>query len=252
VQRLRGLLIALCCALVVAAPAGAAPLHPAITDPGYNWAVAPLNDLVAHHGWPATDTGNLGRISTRRELARGLSELMRAHGAAPPAALRRPSDVAATDPDVTTMSWVSTIGLYGSPGAAFTPTAAVTARETDLAIAHVLGLNAELNALGSLHMQNGTRLAIPAGFAQEALIAALGLHHDYPTAQENLGVPASAPLPLAELAGMIDGAIKLGASAPYYVGSFTGIVLPNMTVHQRTATEAALAQVGMPYIWGGS
>ena len=251
-KRVLGVLVALVCATTVATQAGAAPVTPSVNNPGYSWAAAPIKDLVARHGWPSGDATSLGRTATRRELARGLAELMRARGRVPPAGLQRPPDVAANDQDVAAISWVSTIGILGHPRAAFAPTTAVTARTADLAIVQVLGLAPELNALSNLHMQNGTRLVIPPGFAQEVLIADLGLHHDYPTREENLATDPGAPISLAELAGMIDGAIKLPVTTLAWVRNLSSIVLPNLTTNQRTATLAALEEVGMPYVWGGT
>ena len=253
VRRILGVIVALLCAVVVATPAVALSLARAATNnPGYSWALAPLKDLVAHHGWPSSDTKNLGRIATRRELARGLAELMIARGKTPPAGLVRPSDIAANDRDATAISWVSTIRLLGAPGAAFDPNAPITTRTAELAITRIFGLGPELTALSRLHMANGTRIAIPSGFAEEVLAAELGLRHDYPTAYDYLGTYAGAPMPMAELAGMIDGAITIPAWKLASVDNFSSIVLPNLTTNQRTVIQAGLAEVGMPYVWGGT
>ncbi len=86
VKRLLAILAGLVCAAIAAVPALGLSLPPiSVNNPGYAWAAAPLKDLVAHHGWPSGDTASLGRIATRRELARGLAELLRARGKTPPA-----------------------------------------------------------------------------------------------------------------------------------------------------------------------
>jgi hypothetical protein len=252
VKRILGLFVALISAVVVVAPATAQSLPPAAANnPGYSWAAGPLKDLVAHHGWPRKDTSDLGRIATRRELARGLAELMTSRGESPPAKLVRPSDIAATAPDATAIAWVSTDRLLGAPGVAFDPNAKVTTRTAELAIVRIFGLGSELHALSTLHMQNGTRLAIPAGFAEEVLASELGLRHDYPTSYDYLETYAGAPMPLAELAGMVDGAIAIPGWKLASVDNFSSIVLPDLTTNQRTVIQAALAEVGMPYVWGG-
>jgi hypothetical protein len=253
VKRLLAILAGLVCAAVVAVPALGLTL-PAISvsNPGYSWAAAPLADLVAHHGWPSTDTASLGRIATRRELARGLAELLRARGKTPPAHLVRPSDIATTDPDLEAIEWVSTTGLLGAPGAAFLPSAGITTRAAELAIVQVFGLTPEMNALATLHTDNGTRLPIPAGFAEEVIASDLGLRHDYPSGYDYLETSAGAPMPLAELAGMVDAAVHLPASKLAYVSSLSAIELPNLTGNQRTVIDAALAVVGSPYVWGGT
>jgi cell wall-associated NlpC family hydrolase len=59
-------------------------------------------------------------------------------------------------------------------------------------------------------------------------------------------------MPLANLAGTIDAAVNLSSWRIGSVADFASIVLPNMTVNQRTVVDAALAEVGMPYVWGGT
>ncbi len=112
--RRTGHLTAVACVAVCAAAAvapWAASAAPSATDPGWNWAVPAIRDMVARHGWPAGDQTRLGRLATRRELARGLAEILRNRGEAPPAGLRRPPDVAASDPDATAIAWVSSTRL---------------------------------------------------------------------------------------------------------------------------------------------
>jgi len=251
VRRIRAALVGLVAAATIAAPA-VAQTGPAPNNPGYRWAAGPLRNLVAHFGWPSRDTASLGRIATRRELARGLAELMNSRGETPPGNLVRPSDIAANDPDATAISWVSTLRLLGSPGAAFSPNGPVSTRTTEVAIVRIFGLGAEVHALATLHTQNGTRLRVPADFGQEVLAAELGLRYNYPSQYDNLETGPAAPMPLANLAGMIDAAVTM---PPWRLGSvtdFTSIVLPNMTANQKTVVEAALAEVGMPYVWGGT
>jgi len=246
------MLAGLVCAAVAAVPALGLALPPiSINNPGYGWAAAPLKDLVAHHGWPSTDTASLGRIATRRELARGLAELMRARGETPPAHLVRPSDIATNDADLQAIEWVSTIRLLGTPGAVFSPNAQITTRGAELPIVQIFGLTAQLNALSRLHTANGTRLPIPAGFAEEVLGSDLGLRHDYPSNYDYLETSAGAAMPLAELAGMVDAAVTLPAWKLAYVANLSSIVLPNLTANQSTVIDAALAVVGSPYVWGG-
>jgi hypothetical protein len=252
VKRLLPILAGLVCAAVAAVPAFGLSL-PAISvnNPGYAWAQAPLKDLVAHHGWPSNDTSSLGRIATRRELARGLAELLSARGKTPPAHLVRPSDIAANDPDLQAIEWVTTTRLYGAPGAAFGPNVGITTREAELPIVQILGLSAQLNALASLHTANGTRLSVPAGFGEEIVASDLGLRHDYPSSYDYLETAAAAPMPLAELAGMVDAAVTVPAWKIAWTANLSSIVLPNLTPNQRTVIEAALSVVGSPYIWGG-
>src|SRR5450631_494194 len=136
-------------------------------------AAAIATPAVAQSLAPARDTANLGRLATRRELARGLAELMNARGQTPPASLVRPPDISANDPDATAISWVSTTRLLGSPGAGFNPAGPVSTRTAEVAIVRVFGLGAEVHALDTLHTASGTRLVVPPAFGQEILTAEL-------------------------------------------------------------------------------
>lgn len=251
-KRIRAAVIGLVATAAIATPAFAQSLGAAPNSPGYRWAAGAVRNLVAHHGWPARDATNLGRMATRRELARGLAELMIARGATPPANLVRPADIAANDPDLTAISWVSTIRLLGSPGAAFDPSGQVSTRTTEVAVIRIFGLGGEVRALDTLHTENGTRLSVPTDFGQEVLAAELGLRYNYPTRYDNLEVGPASPMPLANLAGMIDAAITMPSWRLGSVTDFDAIVLPNMTANQKTVVEAALEEVGMPYVWGGT
>ena len=250
--RFRAALLGVAAAAAVVTPAVAQTLGAAPNNPGYRWATGAAKDLVAHRGWPAGDTANLGRAASRRELARGLAELMSARGQVPPANLVLPSDIAPTDPDATAISWVSTTRLLGGPGAVFGPNRQVSTRAAEVAIVRILALGAEVHALDTLHTQNGTRLRVPPAFGQEVLAAELGLRYNYPSRYDNLELGPGAPMPLANLTGMIDAAVNLSPWRLSSVTDFAAIVLPNMTVRQRTVVEAALAEVGMPYVWGGT
>jgi len=251
VRRFRAALVGLAAAVVIATPALAQTLGAAPNNPGYRWAAGAVRDLVTRHGWPSGDTANLGRIATRRELARGLAELMSVRGQSPPPDVVRPPDIAPNDPDAAAISWVSTIRLLGSPGATFNPSGQVSTRAAEVAIVRIFGLGAEVHALDTLHTINDTPLSVPPDFGQEVLAAELGLRYNYPSRYDNLEVGPVSPMPLANLAGMIDAAVNLPSWRLGSVTDFTSIVLPNMTSAQRTVVDAALAEVGMPYVWGG-
>jgi len=237
--------------VAIATPAVAQSLTPAPNNPGYRWAIGAIGSLVTRHGWPASDTANLGRPATRRELARGLAELMSARGQTPPANLVRPSDIPPGDRDAAAISWVSSIGLLGSPGAAFNPNGTVSTRTTEVAIVRIFGLSPEVHALDTLHTANGTRLGVPTDFGEQVLAGELGLRYNYPSRYDSLEVGPAAVMPLANLAGMINAAVNLPSWRLGSMTVFSSIVLPNMTANQKTVVEAALSEVGMPYVWGG-
>jgi len=211
-----------------------------------------MRDLVTRHGWPSSDQTPLGKIATRRELARALAELMRARGQVPPAGLRRPPDIPATDPDATAIAWVADTSLVGSAGARFSPSATVTGTTAESALVRILGLGPQVTALSRLHTTVGQTFRLPTGFAASILVAELGLRHNYPLGGEPLATATTAPLPLAELVGMVDGAIHMPSWRVWNVTKFSGIVLPGLSANQRTVIQNALTEVGQPYVWGGT
>ena len=238
--------------MIAAAIPALAAGSPAVNDPGWKWAAPAMHDLVVNHGWPSADSANLGRIATRRELARAVAELMISRGQTPPTGLATPPDIAPTDPDARAISWVTITHLVGAPGVPFSPNTTVTGVTAEVAITRVLGLGTEISTLNTLHTANGTRLPVPSGFGSQVLAGELGLRHNYPFSVEKLETATTAPMPLAELAGMVDGAMHLSSWQLASVGNFAGIVLPNLTANQRTVITNALAQTGQPYIWGGT
>jgi hypothetical protein len=251
VNILKSLLVGAAVSAVAVTPTFGASVSAPVASPGYNWAAGAMKDLVAHHGWSAGDAGALGRRASRRQLARGLAALMTARGQLPPASLVRPSDIAPTDPDVQALSWVSTVRLLGTPGAAFNPAGTVTGRVADITVVRALGVTTPIAALNTLHTANGMRLRIPAAFGQEVIAEQLGLRHNYPAQFDNLETNVTQSIAVADVAGMIDAAIHVSPWLLASMDRYSTIVLPNETANQRTVIEHALAEVGMPYIWGG-
>ena len=261
VNRLRPFLIAAAAGLVAAtaanaqtattpAPnAGAPTLSP--QERGYAWAAPVMRRLVADGAWPAADATGLNRDATRRQLARGLVAILRARGAVAPANAALPPDVSASDPDAAAIAWVASAGLTGRRGTPFRPDEPATGRVAGMAVIRALGLTAELRGLSRIHTADGRRLRIPAGFAPAVLTRELGLRVNYPFQNESLERHDAEPTTVADLVGMVGAARglsswRLGAAAVY-----RDVTLPDMGDTQRTVVEAALAQVGMPYIWGG-
>lgn len=260
VSRLRPLLIAAAAGVAVAAPAGAqtAAPGPANTLPKltpqerpYAWARPVLRRLVADGSWPASDVAGLNRDATRRQLARGVAAVLRARGAAPPANAAMPPDIAAGDPDAAAIAWVTATGLVGRRGTPFRPDDPATGRIANLAVVRALGLTAELRGLAGIRTADGRRLRIPAGFAPAVLARELGLRANYPAQHEAAERSDAQPVTVADLAGMVGVARGVSSWRIQSLAAYRDVTLPAMTGAQRTVAEAALAQAGMPYVWGG-
>ncbi len=137
-----------------------------------------------------------------------------------------------------------------------TPAAPNPAAPASLWIAHqlfsrALGLAPEQRALARLSTADGRRLRLPRNFASEILVRELGLVYNYPAEDEHLERARSQPIRLAELAYMLQRARDLGSWELERMRAFRTLVLPAMGDGQRALVQAALVQVGQPYIWGG-
>ncbi len=220
---------------------------------GYEWARPAAERMSATGVLIPGGSADLGRPATRRELARGLVLVLARRGitATGADANRQLADVVATDPDRTAIALSVRRGLLRLRAGAADPDAAVTARETHRAMTRALGLQPELVGLTRIATDDGTRMRIPPGFAAEVLVRELGLRHNYLETEDGLERTSIEPLPVADLTAMVDRAAslepwRLAALAPY-----RQVTLPAMTPAQRTVVEAALAQVGQPYVWAG-
>lgn len=244
-------------AAVPAAAQTTAPVPPANAAPKlapqerpYAWARPVLKRLVAEGAWPAGAV-RLDRDATRRELARGLAAILTARGGVAPAGAALPPDVSPTDPDAAAIAWAASAGLVGRRGAAFRPEDPATGRVANLAVVRALGLTAELRGLAGIRTADGRRLRIPAGFAPAVLARELGLRVNYPAQHEAAERSDVQPVTVADLAGMVGAARGMSSWRIGALAAYRDVTLPVMTDAQRTVAEAALAQAGMPYVWGG-
>ena len=198
----------------------------------------------------------LAALATRRDLARLLSGLADLAGREDPSAgLRGPSDMRQNDPDAAAAVRAVAEGWVAAPaGGPFRPDALVRSGEANRAFVRFLGLDDAHRALATLASEDGVRLRLPAGFADEVLAREAGLRHNYPHPHDDLELARTAPIRLADLAGMGAEAMRL-VERPEKVErldqDFAQIVLPAMTATERTVVERALSQVGQPYVWGG-
>jgi NlpC/P60 family len=220
---------------------------------GYEWA-RPAAERMSTAGVLTTvGPADLARPATRRELARGLVLVLARRGIAATAAdANRPlADVVVTDRDHAAIALSVRRGLVRLRAGAADPDAPVTARETHRAMMRALGLAPELVGLTRIATDDGTRLRVPPGFAAEVLVRELGLRHNYLETEDGLERTGIEPLPVADLAAMVDRAASLEPWRLAGLGSYRQITLPAMNPAQRTVVEAALAQVGQPYVWAG-
>jgi cell wall-associated NlpC family hydrolase len=134
------------------------------------------------------------------------------------------------------------------PGA---PSGRVSLGEARLAFVRALGLEAERLALQSLRTEDGTPLRMPRNAGSEILARELGMVPNLPEPLEDLERSAAEPLRYADLVAMADVARQVEGWRLWGMTRYQGIVLPDMGAAQRRVVQAALSQIGTPYVWGG-
>ena len=135
-------------------------------------------------------------------------------------------------------------------GVARRPDATVTARLAHRTVVRVLGLNAERTGLARL-TAGGVPLARPPGLATEVLVRELGLRPNRPSAEDGLERTGREPLSAEDLDAMIRAALVVDSWDLERLTRYRDVALPPMGPRARTVVEAALRQVGQPYVWGG-
>lgn len=193
-----------------------------MADHGYAWARADLAALTGAGVWRTY--GSPARIATRGDLARAMRLL-----------------------DDTRVAADGLGGTVSDPDAV----APVTARTAAVAVVRSLGLNDEMRGLNMIHTADGRRLKVPAGFGAAVISRELGLRYNYPAADDALEHSDAEPMAVADLARMVSRARGVDEWRRQSLAAYRDITLPVMNRQQRTIVEAALAQTGMPYVWGG-
>jgi hypothetical protein len=195
-------------------PAVEAPARPPARD-DYRWMRPALAPLIAGGAWPSLARDDLGRDATRADLDHVL-RLLGGRGAAGP------------DPSARVSVWAA-----------------------HLLVVRALGLERERRGLQRLATADGTRLRLPRNFAGEVLVRELGLVPNYPTELDRLERSRREPIRLADIAYLAARASELSAWNLDRMSRYRELTLPDMSPARRALVEAALAQVGRPYVWGG-
>ncbi|MEQ9335553.1 MAG: C40 family peptidase, partial [Miltoncostaeaceae bacterium] len=162
------------------------------------------------------------------------------------------SDAAALDRDAT---WGDLEAVLTRLDLPFRPVADPT-RPVSVWAAHVrvvraLGLVRELRGLHRIHTADGTRLRVPRYFGAEVLVRELGLVVNHPAEHDDQERGRAQRLRMADLAHMASALDDLSEWRLAGLERYRDISLPQMTSAERSAVQAAFAQVGRPYVWGG-
>ena len=205
--------LALLVATVVAAAALSRAPAPATPRDPYRWARPAATRLAAAGLWPELAGADLSSLATRADLDR------------------------------------ATTILTGLPAASPDPAAPASAWLADRRIVDALGLEPERLGLQALTTDDARPLALPPNFGSEVLVRELGLLRN--RSRDELERARAQPVPLATLVVMVDRARALTPEDRTRVALFRSIRLPAMSDARFAVVQAALSQVGQPYVWGG-
>ncbi len=210
------------------APTPTAPAPPVATPPAvkppvakpsppgpFAWARPAARALAASGLWPELASADLGRDATAADLDRAIGILR-----------GRP----VTSPD---------------------PASPATAIIANLRFVRALDLEPERRGLMALATADGQRLRLPSGFGSEILAHELGLVHNYPSVHDDLERARREPVHLADIVGRLDRARRVSSWSRAKLARYRTIQLPAMSPQRLAVVQAAVAQVGQPYVWGG-
>lgn len=195
-----------------APPAAAPPAAPAAAGPDA-WALPSARRLADL--WPALAADDLSRDATRADLDHAIGL------------------------------------LTGTPRTSPDPAAPAAAWTVNLIFVRALGLERERRALTRLTVEGGQRLRMPRLGASEILAREAGLVYNRPASQDHRERSRREPARLADVAYALDRARMLGSWQRARLARYRSVVLPAMSAPRLAAVQAALWQVGQPYVWGG-
>lgn len=222
------LTLALTCAGLAAAPLTAAPAAPPApagtvaqapatprTADAFAWLRPAAGRLVKAGAWSTAATSDLSRDATWGDLDAALTAA----------------------------------GLDVPPAA--DPSRPITVWAAHVRVIRALGLTREMRGLQRIHTADGARLRIPRNFGAEVLVRELGLVVNHPAEHDAHERGRAERLRMADLAYMATALADISSWRLDGLARYRDISLPAMTPAQRAAAQAAFAQVGRPYIWGG-
>jgi cell wall-associated NlpC family hydrolase len=198
--------------------APAAPAAPGTTPAGPSagadaWALPAARRLAA--AWPELAGDDLSRDATRGDLDRALAI------------------------------------LTGAPRTSPDPAAPASAWTTNLLFVRALGLQAELRGIARIGVADGARIRLPRHGASEILAREAGLVYNRPTSQDGRERSRGETVRLADVVHALDRARALGSWQRARLARYRTVALPAMSPQRLAAVQAALWQVGQPYVWAG-
>jgi cell wall-associated NlpC family hydrolase len=250
-------LVAACALPTHATIAGAGPDERSFSDvPAGYWAAGAIRYVAGSHDWmrdaSATADGTY-RFRPLRLEPRGLfaRSLVRAF------ARREPvddsvafGDLAPGDPLYAAASVAVTLGwMRTDADGDFRPDEPVTTVEAHSAIVAAIGLGALAKAAGRIHLDDGTKFAVPAGFGAMLIGMRIGLRYDH--GDDALDVGPSSQMPRAEVAWSLYRAATMPESTASSVASYADVELPDAGPARKAIMQWGIDYVGYPYVSAG-
>ena len=201
---------------VAPAPVGPAPTPVAPTAPGLHldsWANSAAARVAP--SWPGLAGADLSRDATRADLDTALGI------------------------------------LTGVPQTRPNPTAPLSVWTAHAAFVHALGLDAERRGIQSLSVDGGPALLMPANAGSEVLVRELGFVYNQPASRDGRERARRETMRLADLVYMLDRARGVGSWQRAKLARYRDIHLPAMDPQRFAVVQAAVWQIGQPYVWAG-
>ncbi len=194
----------------------ATPIAPAAPNPSLDaWAQPSADRLVADGSWPGLANADLTRDATRGDLDHAIGI------------------------------------LTGVPTASADPVAPLSAWTAHLLVMRALGLESELTGIARIAVDGGAPMRLPRSAGAEILVRELGLVYNQPSSRDARERTRGETMRLADLVVMLERARSVGEWQRARLPRYRQIQLPAMSVARRAVVQAALWQVGQPYVWAG-
>jgi cell wall-associated NlpC family hydrolase len=108
-----------------------------------------------------------------------------------------------------------------------------------------------MRGIAGMAVDGGPRLRLPRNAPSEVLVRELGLVYNQPSSRDARERSRGETMRLADLVYMLDGARRIGAWQTARLARFRDLRLPAMSAQRQAVVQAALWQIGQPYVWGG-
>ncbi len=131
------------------------------------------------------------------------------------------------------------------------PSARLTVFAARAAVIRALGLEAERRGIQRMTVDGGPKLRMPAKAGSEVLARELGLVYNQPSSRDGRERARRETMRLADLVYMIDRARDVGPWQRARLERYRDIHLPAMNTARFAVVQAAVWQIGQPYVWGG-